>query len=126
FLCLGSDGHFGIETESCESHCESETPADHDDFPSSPGSPDLSGYSECKDDESCGTSIDILLPLGEATSRLLRSGSESVKRSPLVSLAGLPESIVAGLAADGENNRCMRFDAAGVSIAPLRAIILLI
>jgi hypothetical protein len=123
FLCLGSGGHFGIETESCESHCESEIPEDHDVFPDLS---DLPGYSECKDDESCGTCIDIPLPPGGATKRLLRPDSESVKRVPLVCLAGLPEPIVTGLAVDGENNRCMRFGATGESIASLRTIILLI
>jgi len=72
FLCWGDQGHVGIETEACESHCEAPSSSDHEEH---------SDCGVCIEDDSCGACIDIPLPPGGATKRLLRRGDESVAKT---------------------------------------------
>ncbi|MDP7288538.1 MAG: hypothetical protein QGH94_11150 [Phycisphaerae bacterium] len=72
FLCWGSDGYVGIETQACkttsQSPCFSSERDDHDDHDEHPGS------ALCDHDDACGSCIDIPLPSGEALSRLVSTG----------------------------------------------------
>ena len=118
FLCWGGDGHVGIETESCEPHFASPS--------SSPDHEEPSAHADSEDHDSCGACIDIPLPSGGATTRLLRRGSGSVSRRAVVCVTHIPEPNVTGLEAAEEYSRCPRHGAGGGSIASLRTIVLLI
>jgi len=119
FLCWGAEGHVGIETEACEPHsCESPSVSlDHEES---------SAHADCGDDDSCGACIDIPLPSGGATKRLLRRDRGSVSRRVMVYVTHLPELIVTGPQAAEEYSRCLRPGVGGESIASLRTIVLLI
>ena len=120
FLCWGAGGQIGIETESCEPHyCES--PYSSSDHQESPGYADC-----CEDDDSCGACIDIPLPSGGATERLLRSGCGSVLRRVMVCPTHLAGPIATGLEAAEAYFRRRRPGAGDESIASLRTIVLLI
>lgn len=116
FLCWGSDGYVGIETQACESHCgESSDASDHDDHPE---------HAVCQAEESCGTCIDIPLPSGAAPKRIVRPGG-SVSRPAIVAAPSQPEPIAAE--AQEINRYCLRSHAGGgdESIACLRTVVLL-
>ena len=119
FLCWGAGGYVGIETESCEPHyCESPySSSDHEES---------SDYVDCEDDDSCEPCIDIPLPSGGATKRLLRRGCGSVLRRIMVCATHLAEPIVTGPQAAEEYSRCPRPGGGDGSIASLRTIVLLI
>ena len=115
FLCWGAGGHVGIETESCDPHCESPAvSSDHED------------YAGCGDDDSCGACIDIPLPSGAATKRLLRCGLAPVLRRVMICVNHWAKPIVTGLEAAEEYSRCRRQGGRDESIASLRTIVLLI
>lgn len=116
FLCWGSDGHVGIEIESCDPHRESASvSADHSG---------LSDHFGCQDDDSCGTCIDIPLPLGGATTRVVRPERAGASRglALVTQAAESHDSVTAG----GGYCRRGRPARADESIASLRTIVLLI
>ena len=116
FLCWGDGGHIGIEIESCETHCE--TPSFSEDF---------SIYAGCReDDDSCGACIDIPLPSGWATKRIVRRFGGSELRRITLCAAYCPESIVNGREPAGQYSRYPRPGAGDESITSLRTIVLLI
>lgn len=119
FLCWGAGGHVGVETEACESHCESPTSSsDHEES---------SARDDCEDDESCcGACIDIPLPSGVAIKQLLRRAGGSVLRGVTVCIMHIAEPDVTGFKAAEEYSRFPRPGAGGESIASLRTIVLLI
>ena len=118
FLCWGDGGHVGIETGSCETHCA--PPSSSSDHRES------SDHGDAEDHDSCGACIDIPLPSGGATNRLLRRDSKSVSRRVMVCLPHPVEPVDTGPQAAEEYSRSGRQEGGGVSTAPLRTIILLI
>jgi len=126
FLCWGSDGHLGIETQTCKSTCESpcfsseiDDHDDHDDHEEQPGS------ALCEHDDSCGSCIDIPLPPGGVLSRLVSTTSGL---NPSAAVAILPAPSITLVVKDRQIAGAHWPDAppgGDAAIASLRTVVLL-
>ena len=94
FLCWGSGGHICIETQACETSCQ--TPAF---YSSSKEHLDYDEHSDscvCTDGSECGACIDIPLPSGGATVRPVRSGGWFTPQNALLCAAPQADPIITG------------------------------